>query len=293
MSDILPLPASAVGRRRSPAHQLLTLFGDYWWRVEAPMPTGAVLAAMADLGVKGPAARASLARLVERGLMEMTKAGRRTSHALTSRAREIVAEEAAWLRRFGRDEPEWDGKWSAVFFSIPEKERPLRHAARTRLRWLGYAPLYDGVWISPFDSIEQVATELGSLGVEASSLRGALSVASGDSPMRAWDLGAVEREYDEFLLRVRGGVDELREGVTPEAALVLRTGLMLTWQSFRQADPGHPVTLMPPDWPRHRARSAFVALYDGLGSFAEQRMREHIARIDPALAGFVAAQRLT
>lgn len=292
MSDILPAPSPAVGRRRSPAHQLLTLFGDYWWGVEVPLPTGAVLAAMADLGVKAPAARASLTRLVDRGLMEMTKAGRRTSHALTARAREIMAEEGGWLRRFGRDEPEWDGQWSAVLFSIPEKDRPLRHAARTRLRWLGYAPLYDGVWISPFDSLEQVVAELGTLGVETASLRGALSVAPGDTPMRAWDLVAVGREYDEFLARLRRGQDAVRDGIPPDAALALRTSLMLTWQSFRHADPGHPLALMPPGWPREGARSAFVGIYNALGPRAEERMRAHVGEIDPALGRLVAVQRL-
>ena len=43
-------------RRVSPVRQVLTIFGDYWWHVGEPMPTGALVAALADLGVKEAAA---------------------------------------------------------------------------------------------------------------------------------------------------------------------------------------------------------------------------------------------
>ncbi|GAA2573314.1 PaaX family transcriptional regulator [Microbacterium binotii] len=290
MSDTRQAPTVSIGRKRSPAHQILTLFGDYWWGVDAPMPTGALLAAMADLGVKSPATRASLTRLTDRDLLILSKSGRRTSHALTDRGASVLADEAQWLRRFGREDPAWDGLWSAVLFSIPERERPLRHAARTRLRWLGYAPLYDGVWISPFDSVDAAVDALGRLGVgQVSTFRGVLATAPGDSPTRAWDLSEVEGDYAEFLSRVGDGGREL----APAAALERRTSLMLAWQSFRHAEPGHPMRLMPAAWPRERAREAFVAVYDALGPAAEERMREHVAAIEPALARMVRPQRLS
>lgn len=280
----------SIGRKRSPAHQILTLFGDYWWGVDEPLPTGALLAAMSDLGVKEPATRASLTRLTDRGLLIMSKSGRRTSHALTERGASVLADEAQWLRRFGREDPAWDGLWSAVLFSIPERERPLRHAARTRLRWLGYAPLYDGVWISPFDSVDAAVEALASLGVgQVSTLRGVLATA-GDSPTRAWDLSEAEGEYAELLTRLAAAS---AEETAPAAALVLRTSLMLAWQSFRHAEPGHPMRLMPPAWPREHARDAFVAVYDALGPASEERMREHVAAVDPALARLVRPQRLS
>lgn len=292
MSETRQAPTVSIGRKRSPAHQILTLFGDYWWGVQAPLPTGALLAAMSDLGVKAPAARASLTRLTDRDLLVMSKSGRRTSHALTERGASVLADEAQWLQRFGREDPAWDGFWSAVLFSIPERERPLRHAARTRLRWLGYAPLYDGVWISPFDSVDAAVDALAALGVgHVSTLRGALATAPGDSPTRAWDLTEVEGEYAEILARVSAA--DAHAERTPEAALVLRTSLMLAWQSFRHAEPGHPMRLMPAAWPRERARRAFVTVYDALGPAAEERMREHVAAIDPGLAALVRPQRLS
>lgn len=348
------MAGASVGRRRSPVHQILTLFGDYWVGVDEPLPTGAVLAALADLGVRAPAARAALVRLGDRGLLEATRSGRRTSHALTRRGEAMIADEGGWLRTFGRDDPDWDGEWSAIFFSIPETERPLRHAARTRLRWLGYAPLYDGVWISPFDTAEAALSALAELGVfDASCQRGPLRIASGDSPTRAWDLAPVRAAYDELLIDLVGvGVGAVGAGVvgvsaavpsadgsdgedgaaaavavaepavpgvrvaepvvpgvrvaepavpgvrvaatdlSPDDAFARRMSLMLAWQTFRQADPGHPLALMPAGWPRPVARTAFAAAYDALGPAAEARMRAHIADITPDLAGRVRSQRL-
>lgn len=320
MSEAQPMAGASVGRRRSPVHQILTLFGDYWVGVDEPLPTGAVLAALADLGVRAPAARAALVRLGDRGLLEATRSGRRTSHALTRRGEAMIADEGGWLRTFGRDDPDWDGEWSAIFFSIPETERPLRHTARTRLRWLGYAPLYDGVWISPFDTAEAALSALAELGVfDASCQRGPLRIASGDSPTRAWDLAPVRAAYDELLVdlgavgAVAAGLDvpsvrgadagsREAEGVVtvvgaaadlpPDDAFARRMSLMLAWQTFRQADPGHPLALMPAGWPRPVARTAFAAAYDALGPAAEARMRAHIADITPDLAGRVRSQRL-
>ena len=160
------------------------------------------------------------------------------------------------------------------------------------MRWLGYARLSDGVWISPFDSVGTAVDALGSPGVgQVSSFRGVLATAPGDSPTRAWDLSEVEQEYAEFLTRVATG--DGGETLTPAAALEQRTSLMLAWQSFRHAEPGHPMRLMPAAWPRERARDAFVAVYDALGPAAEERMREHVAAIEPALAGVVRPQRLS
>lgn len=294
MSEGMPTPAQAVGRKRSPVHQILTLFGDYWLRVDEPLPTGAILAALADLGVKGPAARAALLRLAERGLLEPTRSGRRTSHALTDAGVAVIEDEAAWLRRFGRRDPEWDGAWSAIFFSIPETERPLRHAARTRLRWLGYAPLYDGVWISPFDADADALAALAALGVfDVASLRGALGIASGEAPTRAWDLGPARVAYEDLLRRLAAEGDGGAPDVGAQESLVRRTSLMLTWQAFRQLDPGHPLALMPEGWPRPIAREEFAAAYDRLGIRAEERMRAHIAAITPDLADRVTTNRLS
>ncbi len=282
------VPGAGGARHGVAARQVLTLFGDYWWGIGAPVPAGAMVAALGDLGVKEAAARATLSRLVRTGLLRAERTGRRTAHALTDRATEIVREEADWLESFGVDEPEWDGQWSVLAFSIPEARRTLRHHARVRLKWLGFAPLYDGVWISPLTAAEEALAQLRALGVgDLTAMRATLHT-SPDGPQRAWDLDAVAQHYARFAADVRASapIDD------PAGALRERSQLMLAWQGVRGVDAGLPARLLPAPWPRVTARRLFAERFDRLGPLAEQRIREHVATIDAALAERVTARRL-
>lgn len=285
----LPAPENPPGRRVSPARQALTLFGDYWWSVPEPMPSGALVAAFIDLGAQEAAARATLTRLTRLGLLEQGRTGRRTTHRLSERSKGIVDEEARWLDTFGRVEPEWDGVWSVVAFSIPESQRAVRHTARSRLRWLGFAPLYDGVWISPLDAAAQAKDQLVDLGADdVTAMRARLDTTIPGGPQSAWEMDAALRQYAAFDAELRS----VPSGLAPPAALAVRTGLMLSWQGFRGVDVGLPSSLLPPDWPRDEARRLFAERYHALGVRAEERMRQHIGAISPELADMVTARRL-
>ena len=276
-------------RRVSPVRQVLTIFGDYWWHVEEPMPTGALVAALADLGVKEPAARATLTRMTRNGLLTVDRAGRRTVHRLTERAVAIVDEEAAWLDSFGLEEAPWDGLWSVLAFSIPEAQRAKRHLARSHLKWLGFAPLYDGVWISPGDRASEAMAHLRELDVkDVTSMRASLETSIAGGPQAAWKLDAVAEQYHEF-------ADALHAAPpAPSAteAFIERTRLMLGWQAFRVLDTGMPAELVPAGWPRVAARRAWARRYNELGDAAEERVREHVGAIAEDLAPLVTARRL-
>lgn len=290
MSESDAAPEAAGARRMSPARQVLTLFGDYWWDVSAAMPSGALVAAMIDLGMKEPAARATTARLTRTGLLVQEKAGRRTTHRLSERAAEIVAEEAAWLDRFGSEDPEWDGLWTVLAFSIPEARRALRHTARSRLKWAGFAPLYDGVWISPSDSAAQTMSQLQDAGVESVTvMRASLETSLPAGPQGAWDLASAASLYESF----RAELESVAPTATAAEALAQRSRLMLTWQGFRGVDVGLPIELLPPAWPRFDVRALFAARYDDLGPAAEERMRQHVSAIAPELAAAVTSRRLS
>jgi phenylacetic acid degradation operon negative regulatory protein len=290
MSDSGAAPEASAARRVSPARQVLTLFGDYWWEVSDPMPSGALVAAMIDLGMKEPAARATTARLTRTGLLVQEKAGRRTTHRLSERAAAIVAEEAAWLDRFGSENPEWDGLWTVLAFSIPESQRALRHTARSRLKWAGFAPLYDGVWISPGDSAAQTMAQLQDAGVgSVTAMRATLETSLPAGAQGAWDLAAAAALYDSF----RAELESVRAPAADADALAQRSKLMLTWQGFRAVDVGLPLQLLPPAWPRFAVRRLLAARYDDLGPSAEERMRQHVSAIAPELAAAVTSRRLS
>src|SRR5579863_125001 len=166
-----------------PPRLLLTLLGDYWWQRTEPLPSAAIVALLAEFGVSDSAARAALSRLTRNGLLVTSKAGRRTYARLSSRAAAILDDGARRIFSFGAANPPWDGRWSLVAFSIPEDNRAARDALRKQLRWLGFAPLYDGLWVSPRDHAAEVIGYLKDLDITTGTAFRASSVpADGDIP---------------------------------------------------------------------------------------------------------------
>ena len=167
-----------------PPRLLLTLLGDYWWRRTEPLPSAALVALLAEFGVSDSAARAALSRLTRNQLLVTSKSGRRTVVRLSERAARILDDGGSQIFSFGRASRPWDGLWSLVAFSIPEQNRAARDSLRKQLRWLGFAPLYDGLWVSPRDRAVEVITQLAELGITTATAFRASTV-PGRQPGRA------------------------------------------------------------------------------------------------------------
>ncbi|GEM_PF-51716 len=277
-------PGAAAQR---PPRLLLTLLGDYWWQRTEPLPTAAIVALLAEFGVSDSAARAALSRLTRNGLLVTSKAGRRTFSRLSARAAAILDDGARRIFSFGAASQPWDGMWSLVAFSIPEDNRAARDALRKQLRWLGFAPLYDGLWVSPRDHAAEVIATLGELGITTATAFRATSVPAGAAiPARAWDLDGLRGRYCDFIGFASRLRDATAAGRTPPGdALIARTRVMDEWRAFPALDPDLPAELLPPAWPRARARELFIGCYDLLGPLAARRVRQIIARYSPELAG--------
>jgi phenylacetic acid degradation operon negative regulatory protein len=279
------LPRSQVGP--SPQHLLVTLLGDYWLTRQELLPSAALVAMIEEFGVSEVGARAALGRLSRRGLLQSSKVGRNTFYGLN---REVAARVMAGGRRimeFGTNET-WNGAWSVVTYSLPEDRRDTRYLLRSRLRWMGFAPLYDGVWVSPTADPISVSQLLAELGVDTATVLSATSAGlpgTGRAPIEAWDLVALRVTYEQFLTRCRRMLVTLRRGGTsPRKALQARTSVMDTYRTFPGLDPELPLELMPKNWPRPAARDLFIEVYDSLVPLAEVRVREIISAFDPKLA---------
>ncbi|MBD7919346.1 PaaX family transcriptional regulator [Cellulomonas sp. Sa3CUA2] len=276
-------------REGSPPSLLLTLLGDYWWGQTDPLPSAALVDLLADFGVSDVAARAALSRMVKHGLLASTRSGRHTFYELTPRAQAIMRTGAERIVAFGAgDAAAWDGRWSLVAFSVPEANRSAREALRTRLRWLGFAPLYDALWISPHARHDEALAELGDLGVtHATAFVATCPVLPGTAltPESAWDLDGLAELYRTFLATWEPTHAALNKGaISPVEALVKRTELMDAWRAFPGVDPDLPRRLLPADWPRDRARDLFLDTYEQLGAPASVRVRQVISGYAPALA---------
>jgi phenylacetic acid degradation operon negative regulatory protein len=286
-SDEVPAAWSS-GVVQRPPRLLLTLLGDYWWRRTEPLPSAALVALLAEFGVSDSAARAALSRLTRNQLLVTSKSGRRTVVRLSKRAARILDDGGHQIFSFGQTSQPWDGMWSLVAFSVPEHNRAARDSLRKQLRWLGFAPLYDGLWVSPRDRAIEVISQLAELGIStATAFRASTvpGVSTAGVPQRAWDLDTLRVRYDSFI----GHTERLRERtlagrVSPVAALVARTRVMDEWRAFPGLDPDLPDELLPAAWPRAAARELFTTTYDLLGPLASHRVRQIIARYSPDLA---------
>ena len=270
-----------------PPRLLLTLLGDYWWQRTEPLPSAAIVALLGEFGVSDSAARAALSRLTRNGLLVTSKSGRRTFSRLSSRAAAILDDGARRIFSFGAANQPWDGMWSLVAFSIPEDNRAARDALRKQLRWLGFAPLYDGLWLSPRDHAAEVIGYLKDLDITTATAFRATSVpAECDIPARAWDLDGLRSQYERFVSFARQLRDTTAAGqVPPMDALIARTRVMDEWRAFPGLDPDLPAELLPSAWPRAQARELFIGCYDLLGPLAARRVRQIITRYSPELAG--------
>lgn len=271
----------------SPQHLLVTLLGDYWLMHEEHLPSASLVKLMAEFGVSDVSARSALSRLQRRGVLESSKSGRRTYYGLNRLAARRIFDGARRIVAFGTPEP-WDGAWTIIAFSLPEARRDTRHLLRANLRWLGFAPLYDGVWVSPTAAPDAASQALADLNVETATVFTATGVDGNGglrAPIEAWDLGELRPIYDEFVHECDQLLGVINKGsVTPARALVARTSLMDTYRRFPALDPELPLELMPSDWPRPVARARFHEAFDVLAPLAEIRVRQIVAEFDEPLS---------
>jgi phenylacetic acid degradation operon negative regulatory protein len=279
------LPRTQTGA--TPQHLIVTLLGDYWSGRSEHLPSAGLVALTSEFGITATSARAALSRLARRGLLESSRAGRRTFYGLTPRAEQVLDEGLGRIMSFGVEDRPWDGSWVVVIFSVPEDQRDLRHVLRTRLRWRGFGPLYDGVWVSPRADSDETAGLLADLGVVTATVlvSRVVEAREGGDPLRAWDLDALRGTYDDFVAEFGPLLERVRRGEVGGAeALVARTRVMDVWRRFPNLDPELPEDALPGGWPRREAHRIFAAVYDALGPLAEVRFRQILSEHAPELA---------
>ncbi|MER7456017.1 PaaX family transcriptional regulator C-terminal domain-containing protein [Micromonospora sp. NPDC126480] len=292
----LRLPRRQVGN--SPQGVAVTLLADYTLRTRAAVPSAAIVALLADSGVTTAGARTAISRLARRGVLEGSRQGRRSFYRLSHAAAANLAGGGRWILATTAATAPWDGCWTIVAFSLPQELAAQRRALRGQLRWLGYAPLYDGLWISPHELTPPARAQLAQLSLGAVTVfRGRqteLDATSRRAPIDAWDVDAIARHYAEFLRRWTPLLPRARSGrVDGAAAVRARTEIMDTFRRFPTLDPRLPLELLPPGWLREPARELFAAIYDGLAEPAEQHVRTLVARltggVDPGIRAHTTA----
>jgi len=275
MQDISP-PAS-------PAAQdlILTLFGDYLLERPSPVWVGHLIELLETLDVTAGAVRTALSRMSRKGWLKTTRKGRRSYYELSPAGRRLLEEGRERIHRPPRDAP-WDGRWSTITYTVPERRREIRDRLRVRLAWLGCGSLGNGVWISPHDVAEPLQGIVEDLGIHSllhhfrGEFRGPGTVEA--MVERCWDLEAVSRAYRDFLFRHRPPLErslghrERFGRLCPAEAFLLRFRLIHEYRQFPLMDPYLPARFLPDDWAGDRAAALFQEFHGLLAGPAERHV---------------------
>ncbi|GAB2651620.1 PaaX family transcriptional regulator [Kribbella swartbergensis] len=282
-ADSVRLPRRQSGS--SPQSLAVTLIADYTVRTRAWLPSAAIVTLLGEFGVTTGAARTAISRLSRRGVLDVSRQGRHSSYRLTEPAAANLSIGGASIAAFATGPDSWDRSWTVVVFTMPKEEKAGRSSLRADLRWQGFAPLYDGVWVSPHPLTEQEHADLVAVTPGVTTVfRGQHLQFTSDAtrdPITAWDLAGIAKEYGTFVQRWDPLLPRIRGGdITGAAAVRARTEVMDTYRRFPALDPLLPLELLPSGWPRARAREVFLAVYDGLAEAAQAHVRavvEHVA----------------
>lgn len=279
------LPDAAVGPIRLPNRRggtsaqsmIVTMVADYTLRTRAWLPSATVVALLGEVGVTSANARTAISRLSRGGVLEGRRQGRNAFYRLTIPAALALAFGGREIATFPEEAESWDGRWTLVAFSVSKHGDTERHALRSRLRWMGYAPLYDGLWVSPHPLSAKATLALTDFDIQAMTIFRAGQVEFGGTtdrdPLQAWDLASIGEQYAAFIARWNPLLPRIRaRAVDGSEAVRVRTEVMDSYRQFVVLDPRLPLGSMPGGWLRAEAREVFVGVYDGLAG----RAREHV-----------------
>jgi DNA-binding transcriptional regulator PaaX len=258
-------PASHVHEARSkhrPQSLIFAFFGGVIFGTDVRLvPAAIFLRMLGGQGVAEAAARATLSRMVRKGLLERVQVGRAAHYGLTNRGDNVVRDASV---RVLAPEPfqHPDGEWTLLSYSLPESRRDLRHQLRATLTWAGFGGLRDGLWIAP-----------GRVDVAAVFAKSALAEVVDHaewfaaSPMpgvrvealiqRAWSVDRIRAEHEAFIRTWWSGP----HGGDPLSEITM---LGADWLRVLRSDPGLPARHMSADWPATQSAAVFRRCYDDL-----------------------------
>lgn len=231
------------------------------------------MALLGELGFSTEAARAALARLATRGLLERHKDGRLVFYALSTRAEELLSDGDRRIYSFGRTTPSSD-VWTVVWHAMPESRRVARSRLASHLRFLGFGSVQDGTWVAARDREPEARTVLRELEVEefASVFVGRLSRDLSPTALvgQAWDTDAVRAQYEAFIADYRPFRRAAgRDRPTPQQAFVTRTVMFHRFREFPASDPELPREVDPLRELRNEAVATFDDVHEGLAQAAD------------------------
>ena len=124
--------AAAAGDATASRPQLLLLmlFGDHVLDRGVCLFSGSVIEALGRVGVSEHAARSTLTRMVNRGLLRRQREGRRMYFCLTPRSVDLLHDGRIRIWEAGAVNDRWDGTWTLLGFCARRSRGPASGPCR-------------------------------------------------------------------------------------------------------------------------------------------------------------------
>ncbi len=263
-----------------PRALIVSVYGLYAREVGGWISVSSLIRLMSRLGVEEAAVRSSISRLKRRGILEAERVDGSAGYALSSEARQILDD--GDRRIFERRRATLAEGWILAVFSVPESERRQRHLLRSRLSWLGYGTVGNGVWIAPGHLEEETRFALERHGLASyvdlfhASYRGFADL---HAEVRSWwdldSLDALYRQFDEAHGPVLTSWRQRRRKDDEGEAFADYVRALTAWRRLPYLDPGLAPELLPRDWMGVRAADTFFAMRRRL-EVPAHRFVEHV-----------------
>lgn len=252
-----------------PQHLIVTVFGRYGRDRGGTVQVAHLIELMAALGVDAGTVRSSVSRLKQRGLLVSDRSAGAGAYRLSDSLNDVFAagdHRIFEVHRAGASDP-----WLLASFSVPERERPLRHQLRKQLGRLGFGQVSGGLWIAPGLIADETKTALHRTGLD-DYVELFLGARVSSEPLQDavrdwWDFTELEPLYRSFV-DAYGAVDPAV--LSDEHAFRTYVAIVTAWRRLVYLDPGLPAELLPDDWAGLAAERLFLGLHAAVGPAAER-----------------------
>jgi phenylacetic acid degradation operon negative regulatory protein len=261
-----------------PRAAIITLLGDYVRNRGAEIGIGSLINILGNFDLSQQAVRSAVSRMCQAGLLKARHDHGRSYYSLTKDGHNLLNK--GTQRIFVRKTHQWDGNWNMVVYSVPERRREARDQLRLELGWLGYGPLSNATWISPYDLTKEVEDLAEILKIkeyiQIFRAKNQDSVDPKEIVSRCWDLGKIHERYVNFIAKYRpkltNHMKRLRAGENIESreCFVERFNLIHEYRKLPYLDPDLPRELLPENWLRPQAAALFDEYHNSLTEKANE-----------------------
>ncbi|SPF07348.1 PaaX family transcriptional regulator [Streptomyces sp. MA5143a] len=257
-----------------PQSLMLAFFGNHVLEEEGDLCvySGSIIDVLGRVGVGEQAVRSTLTRMVNRGLLQRQREGRRMYFGLTPQATRVLHDGRTRIWTQGAVNDDWDGAWTLLGFSLPDSWKRQRHDLRSRLTWSGFGALYSGLWIAPGKvDVAGIVSELGL--TDHVKIFHAQADRTTDIELMirdTWDLESIAARYVTFDKRWTA---HLGTGSWDDP-IGTRLRLVSEWLWTIRTDPRLPARHLPPAWPARPAQETFRRIAEQTAAPARRMARE-------------------